>query len=180
MDMNETNDTSLFSPYMSEIFSGDNKKDDSVDNSKELQNRMGEYLDFAYYGSDTTRNYHYSILKQAELLTVVFTILFVLVTIFICFMVGFIVLGEGYDAKLLIPLIVSAVTDLFSLVLIVVMQNLKKSRDEFFEENNKAERFGKIIGLIHTIQDENNKLPFIAKIIDGYCSTEYSAKPAEK
>lgn len=179
MDTKEINDTSLFSPYVNEIFSGDNKKDDSVDNSNELQNRMGEYLAFAYYGSDTTRDYHYSILKQAEILTIVFTILFSLVTVFICVMVGFIVLGEGYDAKLLIPLIISAVTDLFSLVLIVVMQNLKKSRDAFFDENNKAERFGKIIGLIHTIQDENNKLPFIAKIIEGYCSMEYG-KPADK
>ena len=49
-------------------------------------------------------------------------------TAFICVMVGFIVL-RGYDAKLLIPLIVSALADLISGGLIVVMKNLSKSRD---------------------------------------------------
>lgn len=165
----------LFNPYINTIFSGQNNKDLSVDDRERQE--LSQYLNFVYNGSDISKSYHYSILKQAQNLTVVFSVLFCLVTAFICVMVGFIVL-RGYDAKLLIPLIISALADLISGGLIVVMKNLSKSRDDFFKENIKADYFAKIIGLIQTVNNENDRLFFIREFIDGYC--EYFYKDSAK
>lgn len=158
---------SWFSPYMSGIFSGKNKKDLAVDDSSAKQQRMGDFLGFNYNGSVVTQQYHMSILKQAQRLTALFSIIFSFVTVFICGMVAVIIL-RGDDAKLLIPLIVSAVVDLLTGVLIVVMQNLAKSRDAFFQQSVKADYFAKVIGMIHQIDSESARLPLVQGVLDSY------------
>lgn len=172
----EKKEEEYLEPFLPMIFSGKMAKDRSLDASANMQKRTDDYLRFVYNGSDTTREYHESVLKQALLLTVVFTWVFCIVTAFICVMAGIIILSGKYDAKLLIPLLVSALTDVISGILIGVMQKLQKSRDDFFKEITRSEHFGKIIGLIQTIKTDKDKLPFIEKIIDGYCQTEYNTE----
>lgn len=156
-----------FTPYVDGIFSGRNKKDKSVDDSGTKQQRLVDFLGFNYNGSSVTQSYHLSILRQAQRLTVLFSIVFAVVTAFICVMTAIVIL-KGYDAQLLIPLIISAFVDLFSGILIIVMKNLSESRDAFFRESVKAEYFAKVIGMIHQIDNESTRLPLVQGVLDSY------------
>lgn len=164
---NQREAESWFSPYMKGIFSGRNKKDKSVDDSGSKQQRLEDFLGFNYNGSAITQQYHMSILRQAQGLTALFSVIFTLVSVFICVMAALIIL-KGYDAQLLIPLIVSAVVDLISGVLIVVMKNLAQSRDAFFRESVKAEYFAKVVGMIHLIDNEATRIPLVQGVLDSY------------
>lgn len=163
----KTEEESPFSAYIDAIFSGRNEKDTSVDNSSSNQSRLENFLGFNYNGSAVTQEYHMSILKQAQRLTALFSGIFTLVTVFICVAVLLIIL-KGYDAQLLIPLIASVFADLFTGVLIVVMQNVAKSRDDFFRESVKAEYFAKVVGMIHQIDNEETRLPLVQGVLDSY------------
>lgn len=156
-----------FSPYFGAIFSGRNEKDTSLDKSSSDQSRLEDFLGFNYTGSTVTQKYHGSILKQAQGLTALFAALFSAVTVFICVAVMLIIL-KGYDAQLLFPLIASVFADFFSAGLIVVMQNVAKSRDDFFRESVKAEYFAKVIGMIHQIDNEEKRLPLVQGVLDSY------------
>lgn len=163
------NNKDIFSDYRTQIFSSRNKKDMTVDDSSEAQSTISAYMNFIIDGSKVTQSYHFSIMKQAQSLIVLFSVIFFLVTIFICVMIGYIIISNTYQAATLIPLLSGLATDVFSGSLILVMKNLMKSRDEFFKENVKAEHFSKIIGLIHTLQEDKDKIPFIKTIINDYC-----------
>lgn len=156
-----------FSPFLNGIFTGRNKKDLSVDDSSEKQQRMEDFLGFNYNGSAVTQKYHMSILRQAQGLTALFAVIFSVVTLFICVAVMLIIL-KGYDAQLLIPLVASVFADLFTGILIVVMQNVAKSRDDFFRESVKAEYFAKVVGMIHQIDNEETRLSLVQGVLDSY------------
>ena len=159
----------IFCDFKTQIFKKQNTKDNTVDSSSQAQSTISAYMDFVYNGSAVTRRYHYEIMKQAQLLLVVFSALFIMVTIFICIMIGFVIIRGNYKTATLIPLLAGIGTDLFSGALIIVMKSLIKSRDDFFKENVKAEHFSKIIGLIQTIEKDSDKKDFIKKIVDDYC-----------
>lgn len=163
----KTEEDSPFSAYIDAIFSGRNEKDTSVDNSSSNQSRLENFLGFNYNGSAVTQEYHVNILKQAQRLTALFSGIFAFVTAFICVMVAVIII-KGYDAQLLIPLIASVFADLFTGILIVVMQNVAKSRDDFFRESVKAEYFAKVVGMIHQIDNEETRLPLVQGVLDSY------------
>ena len=134
---------------------------------------MGEflncYLDFIFKGSDVTRSYHLEVIKQAQLLLLVFSGLFATVTIYLCVIIAVVAFTEITFAETLIPIIIGGIADLFSGVLVLVLQSLIKSRDHYFDKNIESEHFSKVIGLIQTIKEDRDKLPFIEKIVDGYC-----------
>lgn len=166
------NNKDIFSEYRTQIFSAKNKKDITVDDSSEAQSTISAYMKFIIDGSKVTQSYHFSIMKQAQSLITLFSVIFFLVTIFICIMVGYIIISNNYQAATLIPLLTGLATDIFSGSLILVMKSLMKSRDDFFKENVKAEHFSKIIGLINTLQEDKDRLPFIKTIIDDYCGED--------
>lgn len=167
--MSKNND--IFNKYKSKIFNTEYTKDIKVDKSSQTQSVLSDYMDFIYNGSEVTRLYHYDIMKQAQLLLSVFTTLFSLVTIFICVMIGIIIISNKYETITLIPLLTGIATDLFAGTLILVMKSLLKSRDGFFKENIESEHFSKIIGLIQMLKEDSDKIPFIEKIVDNYCKS---------
>lgn len=165
-----SNNSEVFKNYKTKIFNTEYTKDNAVDNSSQAQTAISEYMHFVYNGSEITRYYHFNIMKQAQLLLVVFTALFSITTIFILIMIGVIIISKNYNSVTMIPLLAGLATDIFSATLILVMQNLLKSRDVFFRENIKAEHFSKIIGLIQTIEKDSDKKEFIKTIVDNYCN----------
>ena len=161
----------VFDDYIDEIFQTSNTKDTSVDNSEQIQYVFKErYLDFLYNGSETTQKYHMQILSQAQKLLFMFSILFVCVTGFIALMVLILIILNIEYTKFLVPLIISGFTDFISGILVIVMNKLFKSRDEYFEKNIISEHFSKIIGLIQTMKNEDDKTKMIEKIVDDYCA----------
>lgn len=165
----ESNTDRIFDDVLQEIFSKENAKDKSVDSAHQTQTILAEYMQFIYNGSEITRSYHFSIMKQAQILLVVFTALFTLSTLFLLTVIGIIIFTMVSFSEFLIPLISGAITDIFSGILILVMKNLLKSRDDYFKESVKSEHFSKIVGLIQTIKSEDEKTKLINIIIEDYC-----------
>lgn len=160
----------VFAPYLNDIFNTQNTKDDSVDAASQNQTIIEQYLNFLYNGSLITQSYHYSIMKQAQILLVVFSALFTASTIFVFAVIGILLFSKNGDTLSKTPLIVGGIVDLFSGVLIIVLNKLLKSRDCYFLENVKSEHFSKVIGLISTVKDEEKEFVLIEKIVDHYCS----------
>lgn len=170
----ESDTDKIFDDVLKEVFSKENSKDKSVDSSYQAQAILTEYMQFIYNGSQITQNYHFAIMKQAQLLIAVFTALFVLSTLYLCVVIGIIIFTMVSFAEALIPLLTGAITNIFSGILILVMKSLLKSRDDYFKESVKSEHFSKIVGLIQTIKSEEEKAKLINKIIDDYCGNNKS------
>ena len=141
------------------------KKNTSVDDSAE---RAKYYMQFLQEGSSVTQQYHHIVLEQTQQLIKVFTWVFALVTAFICAMVAYVIICQVDKANVLIPLIVTAVVDVISGILIVVLKLVSKTRDDFFKENLKAEYYSKIITLIKGVQDEEKQVELIRECINDY------------
>ena len=162
-----------FSPYMDSIFPEDYKKDTNVDSASQAQATLSAYTNFLFNGSEITRSYHFGIMKQAQALLTVFSALFSIVTLFLCVMIGYVIITNNINSKTIIPIITAVAGDIFSGAMTCIMQHLLKSRDDFFRENTKVEHFSKVLGLVQTVKEEKNRLPFIESIVYGYCNKEY-------
>lgn len=170
----------LFSEYLDELFPKEYAKDTSLDSSSLAQASLAAYMNFIYNGSEVTRSYHFGIMKQAQKMLVVFASLFSIVTVFLCAMIGYIIVLGRFDAKELIPIVAAVMAQLFSGTLTVLTQKLLKSRDAFFQKNVEVEHFSKILGLIQTVKEEEKRLPFIERIVYGYCDREYNSDKKEE
>lgn len=141
------------------------KKNTSVDDSAEMAKY---YMQFLQEGSNVTQQYHHIVIEQTQQLIRVFTWVFALVTAFICAMVAYVIICQVDKANVLIPLIVAAVVDLISGVLIVVLKLVSKTRDDFFKESLKSEYYSKILMLIKGVQDEEKQVELIRECINDY------------
>lgn len=100
----------------------------------------------------------------------VFVAIFSIASIFICIMCLLLVIYHIDKIENIFPVIIAGFVDLFSAIMIIVMNKLIKSRDYYFMENTKSEHFSKILAMIQLLDDEANKAKMIEKIVDDYCS----------
>lgn len=170
-----SDNNSPLSKMKAEVFQATAQKDISLSVSKEqnLNEDSKEYLSFLYNGSQINSKYHENSIKLAENVIRISMAIFVIVTVFTCFIIGYSVMKSNLEAaKTIIPLVSSAFIDSLSAILIRIMKGLIQSKDKFFEESIKSEETSKIIGLVKTMKDGKSKNEMIAELVSNYCNNQ--------
>lgn len=167
----ESQDENPIDELKKSVFGNEIKKDKQSDVSNN-QKSLDEYLKFLYGGSNATNKYHSDIIKQAQIGLMVFLVICSVVTLFVCCMCGYIVMSNSFEDTNIISIIVAALIDITSAIMVKTMGKLMQSRDKFFMESINSDRLSKMIGLVQNMNEEDSeaKNKMIEKLIDHYCS----------
>lgn len=156
--------------FESIVFDNAVSKDENI-NIQNQQINLNRYFDFLYNGSTTTNQYHADIINQAKKGLVFFMVVFSVVTSFICFMVGYVIITGNNNLEQTLTLLASALSEFLSAYMVTTMENLMKSRDKFFMESINSDKLSKMIGFVQNMSKEDSeaKNKMIEKLIDDYC-----------
>lgn len=156
--------------FESIVFDNAVSKDENI-NIQNQQINLNRYFDFLYNGSTATNQYHADIINQAKRGLVVFMVVFSVITSFICFMVGYVIITGNNNLEQTLTLIASSLSEILSAYMIKTMENLMKSRDKFFMESINSDKLSKMIGLVQNMRKEDgeDKNKMIEKLINNYC-----------
>lgn len=135
------------------------------------QQQDAEFLKHLYNGSPINQNYHNNIINTTQNILIGSIIIFIIVTFFICFLIGWMVIKNDVDTlEKSIPLISACFVDLLSAFIVFVIKQLMKSKDKYFDKNDENEKLTKIIGLIQSVKEDTEKNNMIDKLVSSYCS----------
>lgn len=151
------------------VFNGTSEQDDTI--SVIAQQKDADYFKYLYNGSSINQSYHKNIIKATQRILICSIIIFILVTVFICFLIGWMVIkNDVLTLEKSVPLISACFVDLLSVFIVFIIKQLMKSKDKYFDKNDESEKLTKIIGLIQSVKDDTSRNKLIDKMVSNYCS----------